>query len=130
MGKREWNISITCATDLLSEPMALWAIVERLEALVEIGDALEEVSDLWANTLAFGGQPVGGLGAGDVEGTSARKAWMCERSEGCVLMKGHGSECVFPPPKHCQCIKPDLDTSGVCGKCGFPEGEVADAPAT
>jgi hypothetical protein len=111
--------------DMDDSTFALWALVERLEALVEIGDAMEEVADLWANTLAFGGQPVGGLGTGDAEPAPAtRHAWMCDRSEGCVLMKGHGSECVFPGPNHCQCVKPDYDASDVCGKCGFVKGEI------
>jgi hypothetical protein len=124
--KREWDWYQEGCTG--SDPVdALWAIVERLEALVGIGDALEEVGDLWANTLAFGGQPVGGLGIGDVEpGPATRGAWMCDTNEQgirCVLMKGHGGRCIPEPPKYCQCAKPDCDVGEVCSKCSLSRGE-------
>lgn len=84
MDKREWQ----CKSEQwkTSDTAPLWAIVERLEALVAIGDALEEVSDLWANTLAFGGQPVGDIG---------QQQWKCEKNDACLLMKGHSGDCVF-----------------------------------
>lgn len=92
--KREWEWSHEGCTG--SDPVdALWAIVERLEALVAIGDVLEEVGDLWANTLAFGGQPVGGI---EEPVPATRGEWMCDGDSECLLMKGHGGEHVHKPP--------------------------------
>lgn len=117
MGKRDWQFNIENFEPMEDANYVLLAIAERLGALVEIGDNLEEVADLWANSLAFGGQPVGGI---DEPVPATRSAWMCDRDNECVLMKGHAGECVHMPPQFCQCIKPALGTGGVCGKCGFP----------
>lgn len=107
------------------QSLALWAVVERLEALVTIGDALEEVADLWANTLAFGGQPVGEV-SGPGEGVPA---WKCDRTKDCVFLKGHEGECLLPLLRHCQCVKPDIAEDGVCANCNFPGGD-SDAAKT
>lgn len=127
MAKREWNYRRNIEFEEgTGGTAALWAIVERLEALVEIGDALEEVGDLWANTLAFGGQPVGGI---DEPEPATRGAWMCDMvgDSKCILMKGHSGNHVHLPLRFCQCMKPDCDIGEVCGKCGFPRGAVSDA---
>lgn len=124
MGKRDWKIKIPELGSVVKiGDDVTWAIVERLEALVAIGDALEEVSDLWANTLAFGGQPVGEMNP--AEAFEKVKPWVCDysSSEPCVLMKGHNGPCVSPQPKRCQCANPSFNTgfnaSNVCAKCGF-----------
>ena len=103
---------------------ALWAIVERLEALVEIGDSLEEVGDLWANSLAFGGQPVGGI---DEPVPATRGVWMCDRDSECVLMKGHNGNHLHKFKNYCQCVKPEFNALGYCTKCTYPREEVSDA---
>ena len=130
MGKRSWRNEVPEVEQLAQmaggseQALALWAVVERLEALVAIGDVLEEVADLWANTLAFGGQPVGEVGSpaselgGPVEVLKKVAAWQCDKKKDCVLMKGHGGDCASPPPKHCQCVKPDIAADGVCNNCG------------
>lgn len=139
MGKRAWRSEVPPVKDLATLhhdnqrcAVALWAIVERLEELVEIGDNLEEVMDLWANSLAFGGQPVGGI---DEPVPATRGAWMCDRDSECILMKGHGgehvhngSEHVHEPVRYCWCVAPNFNTGGVCGKCGFSKvSKVSDA---
>jgi len=139
MGKHEWFWRLDDAlgelerADYRENPLeyaqvyALLAMAERLEALVAIGDALEEVSDLWANTLSFGGQPVGGV---EQPASAMRGEWMCDYSAAaCVLMKGHNGVCVSPVLRTCQCMKPDFDFSSVCIKCGFLKKETDAAPA-
>ena len=138
MGKRDWRNEVPEVQRLANyeqRDIALWAIVERLEVLVAIGDALEGVGDLWANTLAFGGQPVGE--ATPIEAFKVAKPWMCDGDPDCILMKGHGGEhvhkgsepnYVHEPVRYCWCIAPDFNTGGVCGKCGFLKAsKVSDA---
>lgn len=89
--KREWqyapenfkSLKGTTTTDY-----ALWALVERLEALVGIMDELEQVGDVIANHLSFGGQPVG-------EGTHPAN-WQCQKTKDCVLFNGHQGQCIRP----------------------------------
>ncbi len=125
MGKREWNYQRSVEfKDGTSGTAALWAIVERLEALIGIGDNLEEVADLWANSLAFGGQPVGGI---DQHEPATRGEWMCDKDKKCIFMKGHGGICLHEPPRYCQCVKPvfvvaaTVDEWRDCTKCGLRE---------
>lgn len=126
MGKREWVNEIPVVDQLAKmagtseQALALWAVVERLEALVAIGDMLEEVGDLWANTLAFGGQPVGE--ATPMEAFEKMKPWQCDKGD-CVLMRGHSGDCAPPPTKHCQCVVPLIDGMGICARCSFPGGD-------
>ena len=88
--KREWEWSAATTTNTLSD--ALWAIVERLEALVQIGDNLEEVYDVIANHLTFGGQPVGDMTP--TEAFEKAQQWKCKRRDDCTLFNGHGGDCV------------------------------------
>lgn len=116
MEKRKWKLILDAPEKADDYTKALMAIAERLEALVGIGDRMEEVGDLWANTLAFGGQPVGELAA---------QRWQCDKEDACTLMKGHDGKCVYLPAPLCLCGVPSLtSTGGICGKCG----RMIDAP--
>lgn len=89
--KREWEVTRVKAVQEkmpASEP-ALWAIVERLEALVGVMDDLGEVGDVIANHLTFGGQPVGDM-------TPHPQNWQCQLTKECTLFNGHQGACIRP----------------------------------
>lgn len=83
---RTWYWTHDSCTNEPTDP--LWAIVERLEALVGVMDELEQVGDVIANHLSFGGQPVG-------EGTHPAN-WQCQKTKECTLFNGHQGPCVRP----------------------------------
>lgn len=128
--KREWQYTPenSMAAGILIKDYALWALVERLGALVSIMDELEQVGDVIANHLSFGGQPVG-------EGTHPAN-WQCQKTESCSLFNGHQGACIRPHDhvvgtELCPCVHPA--TSAVCqllaghdGIHAFPEPGESD----